>query len=198
MKKIVKRKSSSTEPKKFMKRKTREASYNMTQLQNDVIELAEVKGTIKLLQTREKELKDRVSKGMDRHVQADTSGHYTFPVTNAEGKKMYFQKQARTKVKLNPDRLRELLEERGMTREVFRNVQKVATEVTEDQVLDVLEKYAPHLVEEVEEYDESDLEQLVLAGEITDEEFDSVLDKDTTYAHTFVDAKHFEDEDQQE
>lgn len=188
--------STSTKAKPKFRKKTREASYNATQLQNDVLELATVKSQIKLLQTREKELKNRVSTGVEKHVEADSVGHYTYPVINTEGKKLYFQKQARTKVHLNEDRLRELLDKKGMTREVFIPVQKVAPEVTQDQIIEILEDHAPHFLDTVEIVDDIGLEQLILSGGIEEKEFDSTLDKDTTYAHTFVDAKLIEKDEE--
>lgn len=200
MPKVFRKKSESvskpTKSKPKFRKKTREASYNATQLQNDILELANVKAQIKMLQTRETELKNRASSGVETHTKADAVGHFTYPVINAEGKKLYFQKQARTKVSLNKERLRELLEEKGMTREVFIPVQQVAPEVTQDQLIEILESHAPHYLDTIEIVDDSNLEQLMLAGEIEEKEFESVLDKNTTYAHTFVDAKLIEKDEE--
>lgn len=179
------------------RKKKEEPSFNKTEMENMQLEFFRVKEQAKLLKKREDELKKKLDEYMAKVFKPDTKGHYLFSTIDETGKKIHLQKQARKSIKLNEDRAKQYLSEHGFEH-VIVSSPAVAPEVTQDQIIEVLEKHAPHLLAEEEKVDETALEQLVVNEEIPFDEFEQLCDINITYAMTFIDDKKLQQEEKQE
>jgi hypothetical protein len=183
---VIKRKKSEAKP-----------SYNKTEMENMQLEFYRVKDQMKLLKKREEDLKKRLDEFMSATLKPDQKGHYLFTVLDEQGNRIHLQKQARKSISLNEERAIPYLEEHGLTQAVVIK-EVVAEEVTQDQIIEVLIRHAPHLVVEKVAVDESALEQLVLNEEIPMDEFEGLCDINVTYAMTFIDDKKLQQDKPQE
>lgn len=161
------------------------SGINKTEAENSQLELFQIKQTQKQLETREKELKARLGEYMGKALQPDGKGHFLLTTTDSSGNKVHLQKQARKSIKLNQERAISFLTENGFEDLVITEP-VVAEEVTQDQVIEVLLKHAPHLLAESEKVDEKALEQAVVNEEIEMAQFEELCDVNITYAMTFL------------
>lgn len=172
-------------------------SFNLTEMTNTQIEFHQIKEQRKMLEEREKQLKERLDKFLTATITPDSKGHYLHTVIGKNGEKLHLQKQARKKITLNEEKALEYLEEHGHDDLIItKNV--IAEEVTQDQVIEVLEKYAKHLLDEKTVVDEIGLEQAVLKEEIPMDEFEELCNIDITYAMAFVKDHLLEREGEQD
>lgn len=163
-------------------------TFNKTEYENYQLELYRLKQQKSLIEKREKELKQRLDEYMTSILTPDSKGHYTFTVVDESGNRIHLQKQARKSISLNEERAIEYLEERGLSHAIIEK-DVIAEEVTEEQIIDVLMKHAPHFLDKKNVVDESSLEQLVQEGAIPMEDFEKLCDIKITYAMTFIDDK---------
>ena len=176
---ILKKKKKSTETK---------PTFNKTEYENHQLELYRLKQQKSLIEKREKELKQRLDEYMTNVLTPDSKGHYTFTVVDENGNRIHLQKQARKSISLNEERAAEYLEEHGLTQAIVEK-DVIAEEVTEEQIIEVLMRHAPHFLDKKNVVDESSLEQLVQEGTIPMEDFEKLCDIKITYAMTFIDDK---------
>lgn len=175
----------------------RRPSKNLTELTNMQLEFKRVKEQKKLLEKRENELKAKLDEYLTT-LPKDRQGHRTFTTVDENGERIHLMKQARRKVQLNPERAMGMLRKRGFN-DVIVEKEVIAAEVTDDQILDVLEKAAPEYLDIAEVVDEDALQTLIENGDITLDEFEKMCDIDESYAITFVsDKKYQEAQAQQE
>lgn len=185
---LIKRKKTSVK----VRNKNTDA-MSRTELENLTHEFYQVNEQRKALEKREKELKSRLAKGMETHVETDVKGHRTFKFTNSEGKNVYLQRQLRRKTLLNQEKAVAFF---GKAQpDIVRTRDKVAPEVTQDQILDVLAQHAEHFVEHESYVDESDIEQLVMDGVFSMEELENLVEHKDTYAMAFVPEKDIQEEE---
>lgn len=169
--------------KKIIKKK--KPSYNLTEMQNKQQEFALLKENMKLMKKREDQLKAELDAFMTNTLETDAKGHRLFTVVNERGEKVHLQKQARKKVSLNTERAIEYLNKSGHT-ELVEVTTVIAEEVTQDQIIEVLDKKAKHLLDTKVVVDEVGLEQAVINEEIPMDEFESICDIELSYAMAFV------------
>lgn len=170
---------------KAIKRKAIKTTVNKTEAENSQLELFQIKQSQKQLETREKELKSRLGEYMMQSLKPDGKGHFLLTTLDSQGKKVHLQRQARKSVKLNVGRALKFVQENGLDN-LYYSEPKVAEEVTQDQIIEVLLAHAPHLLVESEQVDEKGLEQAVLNEEITMEQLEELCDINITYAMTFI------------
>jgi hypothetical protein len=183
---VIKRKKSEAKP-----------SFNKTEMDNLQLEFYRVKDQMKMLKKREDELKKRLDDFMSATLKPDQKGHYLFTVLDEQGNRIHLQKQARKSISLNEERAIPYLYDKGLSQAIVEK-EVIAEEVTQDQVIEVLLKHAPHLVVEKVAVDESTLEQMVLNEHIPMDEFETLCDIKVTYAMTFIDDKKLQQETTQE
>lgn len=174
-------------------RRKKKEGVSKTEFENLSREFYQVNEQRKALEKREKELKDRLAKAMETHVETDVKGHRTFKFTNADGKNVYLQRQLRRKTTLNQEKAVEFFA--VAQPDILRTREKVAAEVTQDQILDVLASHAEHLIDHEEYVDEADIEQLVMDGVFSMDDLESLVDHKDSYAMTFVPEKEIEPEE---
>lgn len=160
-------------------------SYNLTEMQNTQLEFALIKEQKKQLEQREKELRGRLDEFMTATLKPDSKGHYLFTTINEKGEKIHLQKQARKKINLDRERAIKYLKKNGYKALMYEDF-VIAEEVTQDQIIEVLEKHAPEFLDKVVLVDEAGLEQAVLNEEIPMEDFESLCDIEISYAMAFV------------
>ena len=169
------------------------STINKTEAENSQLELFTIKQNIKVLTERESSLKKRLGEYMEKSIKPDGKGHFLFTTVNEKGEKIHLQRQARKKVSLVESKAFEIVNSLGLKDKIIPTVQVIAPEVTNDQVLEVLEKHAPHLLTTSEKVDEKALEQSVLNGEITMEQFEEMCNVSITYAMTYIDDSKLQD-----
>lgn len=172
---------------KVIKRKTapKAVTINKTEAENSQLELFQIKQSMKQLETREKELKERLGEFMMKSLKPDGKGHFLFSTVDKDGNKVHLQRQARKKISLNQDRAKQFLIENKMD-ELIVTEPVVHPDATQDQVIEVLLAHAPHLIANHEFVDEKGLEQAVINEEIKMEQFEELCDINITYAMTFI------------
>lgn len=179
--------------KKILKKKVETPSYNKTEMENSQLELFRLKDQKKMLEKRENELKQRLGDYMAHSFKPDSKGHFLFTVLNEKGEKIHLQKQARKKITLNDERAISYLENKGLTDAIVEK-QVVGADVTQDQIIEVLEKFAPHLLDKKIVVDEPTIEQMLGNEQIPMEDFEELCDINITYAMTFIDDKKLQSE----
>lgn len=185
---------------KVIKRKSvdnKSTIMTKTEAENAQLELDSIKQSKKALDAREAELKTRLSEYMEKALPPDSKGHRLFTVMGADGQNRYLQRQARKKISLDQERAKAYLVEKGME-DLIVQKQVIAKEVTEDQLVDVVQVFAPQYVDVKEVIDEAALEQAVLAEEIPMEDFEGLCDIKTTYAMTYLKPEQVEEAAQAE
>lgn len=167
---------------KVKKKASNKISANKTTIDNLVIEIQSIKQQKKLLEQREKELIDRVTPYVEKTVSQDSSKNYNYRVVSPTGEIIVFQRQARKKISLNHERAIRILKARKLFDAIY-ITEKIAPEVTEDQLIDAIIKAKMQAyLDTVEVVDEGVLEQLLLNEEINQEDFEEMCDMDITYA----------------
>lgn len=174
-------------------RRKKKDSISKTELENMSHELHQVNIQRRALEKREKELKDRLAKGMETHIETDVKGHRTFKFTGADGKNVYLQRQLRRKTMLNQEKAVAFFQ--SAQPDIIREKEKVAPEVTQDQILDILAQHAPEFIDTEAYVDESDIEQLVMDGVFSMEDLEMLVEHKDTYAMAFVEEKEIEPEE---
>lgn len=182
--------------KRKAKKEAPNAVINKTEAENSQLELFKVLATKKQLETREKELKARLATYMETALPTDDKGHRLFKVTDADGKNIYLQRQARKSIKLNQERAITFLKENDLA-ELVVPTYEIASEVTQDQLIEVLQKHAPEFLNAIEYVDEKQLETEVINEKITMEQLESLCDINITYAMTYIDEKKLEQQEEQ-
>ena len=180
-------------PKK-LKRKNAEG-FNLTEMQNAQLELLRNKEQQKQLKIREEELKNRVGTYMEKVLKPSSNGHYLFTTISETGEKIHLQRQARKKISLDTDKAMKYLKKKKKFAHIIQERQVVAPEVTQDQVLDVLVRYAHEYVDDEEYVDEKALKDAVLSGDIPTEDFEDFCKVDISYAMVFVPDEKLEKEE---
>lgn len=115
------------------------------------------------MEKREKELKAEMIELMKKQPK-DTKQNSYFAFQTADGKDYFVKYEARQSMALNSDRAKEFLREKGFLDRVMK--------------------------QEVREYlDETEIEALVANGDMPFEDFEKLIDKNTTFALKFVAKK---------
>lgn len=180
--------------KKIVRKKViQEPLFNKTEMDNSQLELYRVKQQMKQLEKREKELKGRLDEFMTHTFTPDAKGHYMFSTVDENGNKIHLQKQARKKISMNQERALKYFHENNMLG-VLEDKEVVAEEVTQDQVLEVLSKHAPHLLDRKTVINETAVEQSLTDGDLFMEDFEKLCDINITYAMTYIDDKKLQKE----
>jgi len=165
---------------------------NKTSAENDILELFNLKAQKSLLEKRETELKTRISEYVTSHVSPDTKKNYTYFVNAPNGKRVMFQKQARKKIELNEENAISMLRKKKLLSPII-TVERIAEEVTQDQILDALiDAGYDDYIDIVETIDESALEELVMNGKLTQAEFEKMCDININYAIICTEEKEEE------
>jgi hypothetical protein len=124
-------------------------------------ELDTLKANKKLLEAREAELKADLVVYLEAEGVKDTKGSFNI-ITEVDGKQKLAQKQARKTVKLNQERSEELFKKLG----IWEEVTETKTVLNEDYI-----------------------EQALLNGKLTQEQFENLCDINTTFAIVVMDYK---------
>ena len=164
--------------KKIIKKKVE----NKTSIENAIIDLFELRKTIKLLGERETELKNRISAYVETNTSPDSKSNYFFSAKDSNGKEILFQRQARKKVILDMETAVKILKRKKLNN--FITVKEViAEEITQDQIVEALSSSGFDEFIDVEKLVTEDaLEQLLLEEKITQEDFEKMCDIKITYA----------------
>lgn len=176
-------------------KKKKEDTIDVAEMQNKQLELFRVKQQLKMLGGRENELKNELGTYMEKTFKPDVSGHYLFTTVDSEGNKIHLQRQARKKISLNEERAKAYLKKKKLLSKVVTKKEVIASDVTDEQVLDVLAEHAPHLLEKIEVMDESAIEQLVTSEVIPMDEFEGLCDININYAMAYIDDKKLQQEE---
>lgn len=164
--------------------------YTKTQAENDQLEFYRLKEQRKMIDKREKELKERLDSYMSKALTPDKKGHFLFTVLDEEGNKIHLQKQARKKVVLNEEEALEFLRENGHDEAIIEKT-VIAPEVTEDQIIDELpDSYLDTKIV----VDQSVLESLVKEEKISMDDFEKLCTIQVTYAMTYIPDERLEKE----
>ncbi|MMZ46492.1 hypothetical protein D1872_81090 [compost metagenome] len=160
-------------------------TYTKTQAENDQLELARLKEQIKVLTKREEELKNRLASYMEKNFQPDSKGHYLFTVIDANGKPIHLQRQARKKISINNEVAIPWLKKKH--KEAIIPVEKIADDVTQDQIIEALANSGYDEFIDVEErVDEDYLAQLISEGTLSMSDFEKLCKIDVSYAMTYI------------
>jgi hypothetical protein len=163
-------------------------SNPITHYENLVLELDNIQAQKKLIEEREDYLKDELKKYVTDKIDPDEKEHRNFFVIRKNGQPIHFQLQCRKKVSLNQERaLRFFRKSRDQKlRDVIVEKKIIASEVTEDQLIEALEQVADEYLDTVEIIDEEYLEQLIVDQTLSMKTFESLCDVDKTFIPLIV------------
>jgi hypothetical protein len=181
-----------------LKRKAKKEapSLNKTSAENYQLELYTIKQQKKQLEAREKELAGLLAPFMEQHFKPSPKGHFLFSTVDSKGNKIHLQRQARRKVTLNEERAKAFLKKNGLWEEAVEVKEKLADEITQDQIIEVMKNNGfGDFIDEEEVINEEWLEQLVTSGKIEMKDFETLCDINTTYAMTYIDDSKLQKED---
>jgi hypothetical protein len=171
-------------------------SLNKTSAENYQLELYTIKQQKKQLETREKELAGLLASYMEQNYKPSPKGHFLFSTVDSKGNKIHLQRQARRKITLNEERAKAFLKSAGLYEQAVEVKEKVADEITQDQIIEVMKNNGfGDFIDEEEVINEEWLEQLVTSGEIEIADFETLCDINTTYAMTYIDDSKLQKED---
>lgn len=172
--------------KKVKKLKTSKPSKpNLTEIQNNIIELRELQDKIKLLGNRELELKAILKTYLENNVSPTEKGHRLITVLGKDGLPLTFQATRRRKISMNNDRVVEYFKKKKWDKYVEKKV-IVSPQVTEEQLVDVLEKYSPDFLDSVLTVPEDVIQQLIMDEKLDMDEFETLCDISDNYALGFA------------
>ena len=124
-----------------------------------------------------KELRLRMFDIAEDCVEPDEKGSYKLRFADGRG----FKKEARTRVTVDKDKVKDLSESKGI--KLTKEKPKLADNLDlQEKAFEVLKEEYPEAIEIEEEVDEQELEQAFYNGEITEEEFEEVVNRKTNYA----------------
>lgn len=124
-----------------------------------------------------KETRDILFKRAESEGTANSKGTYTVKFPEGGG----FSKQARTKVGISLDRLKELNDKKDLglikfEKELIDNLD------IRDRAFRILEEALPEAIVKTEVADETAIEEAYINGKIEDEEMAQIIERKTTYA----------------
>lgn len=164
-----------------MKRIKRVAKPSFAFYENSICEIAHINDQLKLLETRKKDLQDKVNEFMET-LPSDSKGHKVFSVIDSDGKEIKYTRQRRQKITLNISRAIKFLKAKGLKYAIVKK-EIVSPEVTQDQVVEaLLSSGFDSYIDTVEEPDEATIAQLVSDGILTTDDMEEICDIQETFA----------------
>lgn len=129
----------------------------------------------KIVKEYKKELRLKMFDIAEKTVDPDEKGSYKVRFEDGAG----FKKEARTRVTINEDKAKELAEKKGI--DITRPQPKPTRQLTKEEAEELEQKFAGAFDIE-EKVDENLLEQAYLNGELSDDEFEELVNKKVNYA----------------
>lgn len=134
--------------------------------------LRRVEDLLTVLGDHKQVLRDKAFEVAEKQGEADDKGSYFIKLPDGN----WFKKEARTSVKLKVEDAVSLFQERGLNDRLHRDVTQIDPDILEQNLPTHVLEMAPFKVTE------ADVEQAFYAGDITDEELQGLVERNTTYA----------------
>lgn len=175
-------------PSRTIKRKNGSASKQRKQLEESILNLDNIRKQVKALKELESKLVKDIQDISFKLINPDDKGARNLRVYNEESESfIYLNLQDRTKQILNMSKAIQYFEESELD-EYIEEEDKLKEGVTQDEIMDVLAKHAPQLLETERVIKEHTLKELVIEGVLDDKDIDVISDKKESYA-TYIKDK---------
>lgn len=169
-------------PSRTIKRKNGSASKQRKQLEESILNLDNIRKQVKALKELESKLVKDIQDISFKLINPDDKGARNLRVYNEESESfIYLNLQDRTKQILNMSKAIQYFEESELD-EYIEEEDKLKEGVTQDEIMDVLAKHAPQLLETERVIKEHTLKELVIEGVLDDKDIDVISDKKESYA----------------
>lgn len=146
-------------------------------------ERLKVEEIIDILEDYNKDVREELFYLAEQEGITDEKGSSTVQYADGSG----FKKEARVKVKVNPEKAQEVEKEKGV--KILGYKPKFKGAIRSNEEIERMKNQFGHLVEFDEEVDEEYLEKLYYEGVLKDEDLDEMVDREVTYALKKLKAK---------
>lgn len=182
----LKPKPKRVKPKVRLKPKPKRVGMSESEVQYKVLEFRRLKEEKKEIEKREKELRDELEAYIEQNLEKEANGSALYSTLDEEGNKVSLQRRINKRISLDEERAVALLSQIPEGENIVEEEEVVSKEVTQDQILEILQEHAPEYLERKQVVNEDLLKEAVTNGDISIDEFEKMCNIKETVVVAFV------------